>query len=183
MAKKILILNGSPRKNGNTTALIEAFANGAKENGNTVTEFRISEMNIHPCKACEGGGENPDRPCVQKDDMDKIYPVYNAADILVLASPEYWGTISGQLKYTIDRLYAIYEPFPRLNPPKKESILIMTAGGNGFELATQWYDEVLIKGLGWKDLGKILCGGVRDIGTIKGNPKLEEAKKLGQSIK
>jgi multimeric flavodoxin WrbA len=131
MAKKIVILNGSPRKNGNTSALIESFTNGAKESGNMVTEFHISEMNIHPCKGCNGGGKNPESPCVQKDDMDKIYSVYNEADILVLASPEYWGTISGQLKYTFDRLYAIYEPFPRLDAPKKSCILIMVAGGDG----------------------------------------------------
>lgn len=98
MSKKIIILNGSPRKAGNTTALTAEFKKGAVEAGNTVTEFFLDGMNINGCKGCFGGGKNPDSPCVQKDDMDKIYPVYKEADIIVLATPLYYWTISGQLK-------------------------------------------------------------------------------------
>ncbi len=74
MSKKIIILNGSPRKAGNTAALTAEFKKGAEEAGNTVTEFFLDGMNINGCKGCFGGGKNPDSPCVQKDDMDKIYP-------------------------------------------------------------------------------------------------------------
>ena len=55
MAKKIVILNGSPRKNGNTSRLIKAFVNGAKSKKNIITEFFLDEMNIHGCKGCFGG--------------------------------------------------------------------------------------------------------------------------------
>lgn len=73
--KKIMILNGSPRKTGNTAALIEAFARGAQEAGNEVTSFFLNGMNIHGCLGCFGGGKDPASPCVQKDDMLKIYPL------------------------------------------------------------------------------------------------------------
>ena len=50
MAKKIVILNGSPRRNGNTAALVQAFTEGAESAGNTATEFFLSSMDIHGCK-------------------------------------------------------------------------------------------------------------------------------------
>ncbi|MDE6847652.1 MAG: flavodoxin family protein [Lachnospiraceae bacterium] len=181
MSKKIIVLNGSPRKNGNTAALIQAFTEGAESAGNTVTEFFLDSMNIHGCKGCFGGGKNPDSPCVQNDDMDKIYPAYKDADIVVLASPLYYWTISGQLKCAFDRLFAVAECDADYRNPKKECVLIMAAEGHGFEESLYWYDR-LEKHLGWKSIGKVLCGGVMAAGDIKGNEKLEEARKLGASI-
>lgn len=181
MSKKIIILNGSPRKKGNTSALVQAFAKGAESVGNIVTEFFLDSMDIHPCKGCFGGGKNPDSPCVQKDDMDKIYPVYKDADIVVLATPLYYWTVSGQLKCAFDRLFAVAECNPDYRNPKKESVLLMAAEGHGFEETLYWYDR-LEKHLGWKSIGKVLCGGVMAVGDIEGNEKLEEAHGLGASI-
>ena len=58
MSKKIVILNGSPRKNGNTSMLVKAFNEGAESAGNTVTEFFLDETNIHGCKGCFGGNSS-----------------------------------------------------------------------------------------------------------------------------
>jgi multimeric flavodoxin WrbA len=182
MAKKIVVLNGSPRKNGNTSALVNAFTKGAEENGNSVVNFFVSEMNIHPCKGCCAGGKNPDSPCTQKDDMDKIYPKFKEADIVVLASPLYYWNISGQLKCAFDRLYAVAETDKNYKGPPKNCILIMAAEGNGFEEAIRFYNG-LVKYLGWKSIGQILAGGVVNIGDINGKPELEEARKMGLSIK
>ena len=181
MGKKIIILNGSPHKSGNTSALTAQFTKGAEEAGNTVTEFFLGEMNINGCKGCFGGGKNPESPCVQKDDMDKIYLVYKEADIVVLATPLYYWTISGQLKTTFDRLFAVAECDPDYRNPKKESVLIMAAEGHGFEESEYWYDR-LEKHLGWKSLGKVLCGGVMAVGDIEGTNELQEAYKLGRAI-
>lgn len=60
MGKNIAILNGSPRKNGNTSALVKAFTEGAKKSGNNVTEFFLDCMNIHGCKGCFGGHSSED---------------------------------------------------------------------------------------------------------------------------
>lgn len=182
MSKKIVILNGSPRMKGNTSALTAAFTKGAESSGHTVTEFFLGSMNINGCKGCFCGGKNPNSPCVQKDDMEKIYPVYKEADIVVLASPLYYWTISGQLKCAFDRLFAVAECDPDYRNPKKESVLIMTAEGHGFEESEYWYDR-LEKHIGWKSLGKVLCGGVMNIGDIEGRPELNTAFKLGKSIK
>jgi len=182
MMKKIIVLNGSPRIKGNTSALIREFEKGAKENENEITIFNLGNMNIHGCLGCFGGGKNPESPCVQKDDMDKIYPIYKEADIVVLASPLYYWTISGQLKATFDRLFAVAECDENYRNPKKDAILLMAAEGNGFEESVYWYDR-LMKHLHWKDLGKVLAGGVMNIGDIEGKQELIDAYNLGKSIK
>lgn len=185
MSKKIIILNGSPRKSGNTTALTAELKKGAREKGNTVDEFFLGQMNINGCKGCFGGGKNCDSPCIQKDDMEKIYPVYKQADIVVLASPLYYWSISAQLKTAFDRLFAVAECDANYRNPIKESILIMAAEGHGFEESQYWYDN-LEKHLGWKSVGKILCGGVMNTGDISNTREakemLEKAYKLGLSI-
>lgn len=181
MGKKIIILNGSPRKSGNTAALTAAFARGAQEAGNRVTEFFLGGMDIKGCKGCFGGGKNPDSPCVQKDDMDKIYPVYQEADIVVLATPLYYWTISGQLKCAFDRLFAVAECDPEYRNPKKECALLMAAEGNGFAETLYWYAH-LEKHLGWHSIGTVLCGGVMAVGDINGRKELDDAYALGKAI-
>lgn len=181
MAKNILILNGSPRMKGNTAGLIEAFTRGAQSAGNAVNRFDLQKMDIHPCLGCYKGGENPESPCVQKDDMDRVYPLYREADVIVLASPLYFWTISGQLKCAIDRLFAVAEGNSDYRNPQMESILLMAAEGSGFEETEFWYDR-LEKNLGWKSLGKILAGGVTGVGDIEGREELKEAEALGASI-
>lgn len=180
MGKKIVILNGSPRKKGNTAALVEAFAEGARTSGNTVDIFDLHEMNIHFCAGCYGGGKDPASPCTQKDDMDKIYPAYMAADVVVTASPLYYWTLSGQLRTCFDRLLAVTECGPEYRRPR-ESVLLMAAGGNSFDEVVYYYNR-LNEHIGWKDLGMVLAGGVNKVGDIAGNPKIEEARALGASI-
>ncbi|AEF84712.1 multimeric flavodoxin WrbA family protein [Treponema primitia ZAS-2] len=181
MGKKIVILNGSPRRNGNTSGLVKAFSQGAEEAGNTVKTFFLDGMNIHGCKGCFSGGKNIDSPCVQKDDMDKIYPAYREADVIVLASPLYYWQLSGQLRMTFDRFFAIDECAVNWKSPIKESVLLVAAGGNDFEDVEQYYKS-LVKHIKWKNLGTVFAGGVLKIGDIEKKSELEEARKIGLSI-
>ena len=182
MGKKIIVLNGSPRKNGNTSALVKAFREGAESAGHSVTEFWLEGMKINGCRGCCAGGNNPESPCVQKDDMEQIYPAYKEADVVVLASPLYYWTISGQLKCAFDRLFAVAEVRPELYEPAQGERA--ADGGRGQRLRG---DRLLVRPLmghiGWKDCGKVLCGGVMAVGDIEGKPELEEARRLGASIK
>lgn len=185
MGKKILILNGSPREKGNTAALVEEFTNGAKEAGNEVVSFYLQPMNIHGCLGCCGGGRNSSSPCVQKDDMDKIYPHYKEADIVVLASPMYYWTISGQLKTAIDRLFAVAEIKEKYDRVPKGGILLMSGAGNdedNLEPVAHYFHS-LMKQMNWKDLGLVYSGGNSKCGDIIGKADLEEARKLGAGIK
>ena len=167
-----MILNGSGRKNGSTSKLINAFTEATKSVGNEVTEFFLQKMNIHGCLNCGGCKKNANS-CVQKDDMDQIYETFKTADIVVFASPIYFWDITGTLKTATDRLYALCNKLG-LDNFKRESILILTAGAPYFEQPghpIEWY-KGFSQQIGWKDLGQIL-----------GADKIEEAKKLGESIK
>ena len=169
MQKKIVVLNGAARKNGNTAKLVDAFANGAKEAGNQVTFFYLDGMEIHSCKGCLRAGRDSQSPCSQKDDMDQIYAAFADADVVVFASPLYFWTITGTLKTTADRLYAELECLGYGKFAKK-SVLLMTADGGNYSQAVTWY-RTYEKNLGWKNLGEVL-----------GKGKTKEAYALGASI-
>ncbi|PST30068.1 flavodoxin family protein [Enterocloster lavalensis] len=182
MAKKIVILNGSPRKKGNTSALVKAFTEGAKSAGNSVTEFFLDGMNIHGCKGCFGGHSSKEYPCVQKDDMDKIYPAVKDCDIIVFATPLYYWNMSGQIRTAIDRLFALEESDGNLlRGHGRASALLMAAEGHGFDDVTLYYDH-LLEHLKWKNLGHVLAGGNGEVGDIEGKPELQKAYELGESI-
>lgn len=173
-----------PRLKGNIAALIAAFTVGAKESGNTVGMFCLQRMDICPCPDCFSDGKTPERLCVQKDDMDKIYRYYKEADIVVLASSIYYWSISGQLKYAIDRLFAGAKRDPRYADFPKDCILRMSAEGadkENFEPVEQ-YDHWLLRHPGRKDAGMMLAGGVLAAGDIQGKSTLTEARPLGKSI-
>ena len=180
--KKIVILNGSPRKNGNTSALVKAFTEGAESAGNTVTAFLLDQMEIHGCKGCFGGHSSRECPCVQKDDMQKIYPAIRECDVVVLASPLYYWNLSGQLRTAIDRLFALEEHdgnFLRAND--RSGVLLMAAEGHGFDDVVLYYDH-LMDHLKWKNLGHVLAGGNMQVGDIADKPELQQAYELGKSI-
>lgn len=183
MGKNIVILNGSPRKTGNTAALVQEFARGAREAGNTVTEFFLDGMDIHGCKGCFGGHSGRACPCVQKDDMNQIYPAVKESAVVVLASPLYYWNLSGQLRTAMDRLFALEEGEGNLlRGNGRSSALLMAAEGHGFEDVLTYYGH-LMDHLRWKNLGHVLAGGNMDVGDIQGKPELRQAYELGKSIR
>ena len=166
---KILILNGSPRKNGATASLMKALVDGAKENGNEIKEDYITSMNIKSCIGCDSCMRTH-QGCIQKnDDMAVIYEDLSWADVVVFVSPQFWGTITGQLKIVFDRMFAWFNKVGWENGRKK-TVLLMTARGNDYSMALDFYN-ILPKYLGWEVLG-----------TVLGADKEEEAKALGISI-
>lgn len=183
MGKKIVILNGSPRKNGNTSALVKAFTEGAESAGNTVTAFFLNDMDIHGCLGCFGGHSSRACPCVQRDDMDAIYPAVRECDVIVLASPLYYWNLSGQLRTAVDRLFALEEGDGNLlRGHERASALLMAAEGGDFDDVAHYYDHLTVH-LRWKNLGSVLAGGNGDVGDIQGKPELERARALGTSIR
>jgi multimeric flavodoxin WrbA len=109
MSDYVLILKGSPRENGNSSALAEKVAAGAKDSGAEVESLSLHEMDIRPCDACDSCQETGG-VCVIKDDMQSLYPKLKRASAIVVASPVYWFTISAQAKLCIDRWYAFQTP-------------------------------------------------------------------------
>lgn len=102
---KIVVLNGSPRKGGNTEIMTQAFAEAARKNQNEVSILDVAPMNIRGCLGCKYCWAHKGE-CVQKDDMGKVFEALVDADMVVFASPIYWFDITAQMKTVIDRLYA-----------------------------------------------------------------------------
>lgn len=103
---KILVLNGSPRPKGGTAAMIKAFIEGTKSVGHQVDVLDIARMDIRGCQACEHCHSTGKGTWIQQDDMNLVYPLWDNADMIVLASPIYYGSFSGQLHCLIHRTYA-----------------------------------------------------------------------------
>lgn len=103
----VAVLHGSPRKGMNSDTLADRLLEGLNETGpHTVTHFHVNEMSITPCQGCLHC-ETPPHKCRIDDDMQEIYRAYKEADIIVWASPMYWGYLTAQLKAVQDRMEAL----------------------------------------------------------------------------
>lgn len=151
----IVILNGSPRPQGNTAVMVAAYREGAESAGHTVTVFDICRMHIAGCLACEYCHKKAPRRCIQKDDMQLVYPVLDEADMLVLASPVYYHGLSGQLKCAIDRIYA--PGYPRRL--RKAALLLSSGSPNVYGGALYTYQHSFLEWLHLEDMGVFMAAG------------------------
>ena len=105
MAKKlkVLILNGSPRANGNTSIAVRELQKVLEENNVEAETIQIGKEAIRGCVACGYCGEHG--KCVFKDAVNEIAPKFEAADGLVIASPVYYGSANATLIACLDRLF------------------------------------------------------------------------------
>ena len=104
MAKTILVVMASPRKNSNSSILAQQVGAGAEAGGAAVECVSLHNLDIRPCTACDACRSGPH--CIIEDDMQALYPKLQACDALVLASPVYWFTAAAQMKTFMDRWYA-----------------------------------------------------------------------------
>ncbi len=124
----ILILNGSPRRNGNPKQMVEAFKKGAESSQHKVQIIDVCKKNIHGCLGCDYCQKMNEGVCIQKDDMQEILSLLREANMLVLASPVYYHSFSGQLKCVIDRTYAVLHPGKM--PHLKQVGMILSSGSD-----------------------------------------------------
>jgi len=102
---KICILQGSPRENGNTAAVLKPFTRRMEERGHTCETIRLHGKVLNPCLACRACQKDwTIFGCVQKDDMQEIFDAVRAADLLVLATPIYAWYCTPPMKSALDRL-------------------------------------------------------------------------------
>ena len=106
----VLILQGSPRANGNTAWMAEEFKKAAEAAGHQVTLVNVAHKKIAGCLACEYCHGKGNGVCVQKDDMQELQPLFAEAEALVLASPIYYFTMCAQIQAPIQRLYNVNKP-------------------------------------------------------------------------
>jgi multimeric flavodoxin WrbA len=177
MSKKVLIISGSPRKEGNSETLCEQFAKGAWEAGHTVEMVYLREKKIGFCIACYACKKTG--VCVQKDDMSDILKQMEPADVIVLSTPVYFYQMNGQMKTMIDRTLACYY---NQMLAQKEFYFIATAAE---EKPAMERTMDGLRGLtdcipGAKVQGTIYGARAWQLGEIKGNPAMQEAYEMGR---
>lgn len=176
--KKVLILSGSPRKNGNSDILCDEFKRGAEEAGNAVEKIRVSELDINYCRACYACKK--DCKCVIKDDMADLLQKMIDTDVLVLASPVYFYSIDAQLKAVIDRTVARW-----LEVKDKEFYYIVTAADE--EKASAETTLACFRGYadcveGAREMGVIYGMGAYKKGEILNTPAMHQAYEMGKGV-
>ena len=180
--KKILIIQGGGRPNGNTDQLVKAFAKGAVDAGHEVEIISLIKNEVKGCLGCNACRYG--KPCVQKDGFNETVPKIKAANLLVFASPLYFWTISSRIKAFIERFYCIAEedndpPLGRYERyPEKDCALLMTAADNffwTFEQAVSYYKFTLVNYIGFRDKGMLLAGGC---GDTNGKPQIDKTEHL-----
>ena len=125
----ILILQGSPRANGNTAWMAEEYKKAAEAAGHRVTLVNVSRKKIAGCMACGYCRGKGNGACIQKDDMQELYPLMAEAEVLVLAAPIYYFTLCAQIQAPIQRMYCVNKPAK----VKKIALLISSYSPNVYD--------------------------------------------------
>ncbi len=100
---RILALIGSPRKGGNTDALVNQILKGSRKSGHVGEKVFIYDYKISPCVDCRECKKG-DFVCPTNDGMKKIYPKMEQADLILFGTPIYWYGPTAKMKLIIDRL-------------------------------------------------------------------------------
>ena len=154
----VLILQASPRANGNTAWMAEEFKNAAEAAGHQVTLVNVSKKKIAGCLACEYCHNKGNGACIQKDDMQELYPLMAEAEVLVLAAPIYYFTLNAQIQAPIQRMYCVNKPAK----VQKMALLMSSYSPNVYDGATAEFRDI--------------CNywGTKNIGVV--SAKLDEQK-------
>ncbi len=167
MSKKIIVLCGSPRKQGNTNTVVNWFVEGAQSAGAQVEVVDAAHLKYkaNGCTACMACQKSEKYECVIDDEAAPIIAKIPQFDVMVLATPIYWFGPTAQLKLLLDRTFALVkfdlktgEPIKNTQTRQNTLCLIATAGGgldeglknldDAFKFAAQFtqcaYDSLLV---------------------------------------
>lgn len=181
MSKKIVVITGSPRKNGNSFAMTDAFIKAAEEKGHTVKRFDTATMKLGGCRACETC-YSTGKACTFDDDFNTIAPAILEADALVFTMPVYWYSIPSQIKAVIDRIYSLVVGGKDI--AGKECALIACC---------EEEDKTVLDGVRipmertaalnkWKMVGEVLIPGVLNTGDIEKTDGCQQAAALADKF-
>lgn len=181
MSKKIVVITGSPRKNGNSFAMTDAFVKAAEGKGHTVTRFDAAMKNVGGCHACESCFKTG-KACSFDDDFNTIAPAILEADAVVFTMPVYWYSIPAQIKGVIDKLFSFC--VAGKDVAGKECALIACCEEDdmsvmdGVRIPVE-RSAALLK---WKMVGEVLVTGVLNAGDIEKTDGCSQAAALAEKI-
>lgn len=183
---KILFLNGSPRKTGNSVKILKAIERGINKEY-SVDWIDVFNLTVKPCTGCFGC--RPNKVCVlPEDDAQVMARKINEADVLIIGTPNYWGNMVGPLKNLFDRNVTTFEDFStgRFAKPRqkgKKAIVVATSAAPWPFNGKGTVNSVIkvLKGGAYRIAGVINYGGTglqKDV-SLK---VLQKAEKMGSSL-
>ena len=176
---KIVVIYGSPRRNGSSRYLGKKFIEGLKENNNEVIEFDACLKKVGSCLACDYCKKNG--KCVQNDDMQELYPHLLDADVICFSSPLYYFGLTSQIKKVIDRFYAYNDKLTG----NKKTVLLLTSGGEkernveGCLLEFELFNEYL----NYENIDLVYAPNVSNLDDLLNTEYPNCAYELGKKIK
>ena len=181
MSKKIVGITGSPRKNGNSFAMTDAFIKAAQAKGHIVTRFDAAMQKVGGCHSCETCYKSG-KACSFDDDFNKIAPSILEADVVVFTTPVYWYSFPAQIKGVIDRLYSFCIAGKDIS--NKECALITCCEEDDVTVmdGVRIPYERTIALLKWKSIGEVLIPGVLKVGDIDKTDGCQKAAALADNI-
>lgn len=174
---KIVVLTGSPHKNGASNLLADRFVAGAEEAGHEVLRFDCAGAAVHPCIACDACRRN-EGACVFSDDMAQLMPRLMEADAVVFASPVYYFGLSAQLKTVIDRFYGSNSA---LMGGKRTALLLASGGEYDRNLeGVVLQFEIMAEYMQWENIGVIYADACSSRADAEKTDAPARAYQLGQ---
>lgn len=181
MSKKIVVITGSPRKNGNSFAMTDAFIKAAEAKGHIVTRFDAALKKVSGCRACETCFSTG-KACTFDDDFNTVAPAILEADAIVFTTPVYWYSIPAQIKGVIDRIFSMVvggkdiagKECALITCCEEEDVSVM----DGVRIPIERM-AALNK---WKMAGEVLIPGVLNIGDIDKTDGCKKAADLADAI-
>jgi len=184
---KITGILGSPRQGGNSEILLDTCLTSAEKQGAHIERFVLNKMNFVPCQECE---ELPiDGRCKIKDDMQKIYPVIESADAIVIACPVFFGSLSAQTKMMIDRFQCqwiginVSKSYRNLKKKKGVFFSVEASGRQDFFDNAKAVIKNFFVTVGATYQYELFCRFVDKKGAIKNYPEcIRKAKEIGKLL-
>lgn len=187
---KIVSLLGSPRKNANSSAIAEIITDSIQSDNKEIINHNLNQLTFKGCQACMAC-KGKSEICILKDDLTQVLEDVTQADIIIMATPVYWGDVSAQLKGFIDRSYSYLNPNFMDNevkhrlPAGKKFVFIQTQGA-----PDEMYDEIFgrynffFEFLNYFEETHYLraCNQSPDIGVAAQPELVKEAQAIGEKL-
>ena len=178
---KIVVITGSPRKNGNSFAMTEAFIHEAEQRGHSVRRFDAAFLKIggcHACMTCYKTG----KACSFDDDFNDIAPAILEADAVVFTMPVYWYSIPAQIKGAIDRLFSLVVGGKEVAGKKWGLIACCEEDDTTVLDGVRSPMERTAALLQWEMVGEVLIPGVLNVGDIDHTDGCKQAAALADKF-
>jgi multimeric flavodoxin WrbA len=184
---KVIAFVGSPRKDGNTSKIINSLCAGLEENNHEVEIYNLSDLDIKGCRACGACQSNKVDYCSINDKMTTLLPKIADADCIVVGTPVYMLQVTGITKNFLDRLLPFFVQSNHTVKclPGKKYITVTCSGApaEAFKNVTEYLNTLFSDYFKMENCGNIIAGGLSTTDDIiKQAEILKQAEDMGQKL-